>query len=711
MAVQDGCILLEEGSDRAISSDGDLELVLRKGFEVIESLFSQFDEDRCGSIPFLQLKAGLEARGLADSEKFNKLWKGNIDKDQNNKADIGEFLVVVYFWQFRGLGTYLDLFGQSTTKSACVKLSMETLHKQYQKYDTNGNGYLSRTELVKFFREELPNVRIGGALAAFNTKKPEISFSQFMRALFTSISKKGRIPPDANGDGAPEEQKPLTQLVQLYSVLEEDFVALGQGSTVTLQRLLVPAEHQLSPATTDVGAPCVICHTAATHGCSNPGCSYYVCTACFNNGVKTHIPAFKGPGGQVVTECIRSNFCTVDADGSGSLDFFEYTMLAFLCCQSISYSAVCPTCRAASKVKEGMMAVQAAFQSYDVDGSGGLTWAEVSGFLRRCLGTVPANAQTLFGELAPASQSIALKGFFTLLYRLTCPTGKYLHQFPGKKPVEQPEISIAPDSIARPLLPALSAVDLRKIRWGKQLGRGGQTTVYLVEYDGVPLVARKPLPGTPARVLEDTLRGARLQMKFQHPHIARIAGVHEAQPVCILVEYCEGGDVYSLWKGSSRTNPIQPPLQWRLALELAEALNVLHTATPPVIHRDIKGCNVFLDKDRHVLMADFDLATTAPAKGMCGTPGYMAPEVLSGGLYDCTADVFAYGGYLYEVTHGCFPHSREVRFGDFHEQVRKRILLGRTPALSPAVPAPMQQLIAQCWQTKPASRPTMAQVI
>lgn len=43
---------------------------------------------------------------------------------------------------------------------------------------------------------------------------------------------------------------------------------LGQGSVVTLQRLLVPAEHQLSPATTDVGAPCVICHTAATHGCS-----------------------------------------------------------------------------------------------------------------------------------------------------------------------------------------------------------------------------------------------------------------------------------------------------------------------------------------------------------------------------------------------------------------------------------------------------------
>lgn len=56
------------------------------------------------------------------------------------------------------------------------------------------------------------------------------------------------------------------------------------------------------------------------------------------------------------------------------------------------------------------MAVQAAFQSYDVDGSGGLTWAEVSGFLRRCLGTVPANAQTLFGEVCPHFRSRAVLG-------------------------------------------------------------------------------------------------------------------------------------------------------------------------------------------------------------------------------------------------------------------------------------------------------------
>jgi serine/threonine protein kinase len=51
---------------------------------------------------------------------------------------------------------------------------------------------------------------------------------------------------------------------------------------------------------------------------------------------------------------------------------------------------------------------------------------------------------------------------------------------------------------------------------------------------------------------------------------------------------------------------------------------VLHTADPPVMHRDVKGSNVFLDKDRHVLLADFDLATEEPtANDSCGTPGYM----------------------------------------------------------------------------------------
>ena len=61
------------------------------------------------------------------------------------------------------------------------------------------------------------------------------------------------------------------------------------------------------------------------------------------------------------------------------------------------------------------------------------------------------------------------------------------------------------------------------------------------------------------------------------------------------------------------------------------ALYVLHTEDPPIVHRDLKGENIFLTEDLHCKLADFDLALLIPYDpncDVCGSIGYMAPEML-----------------------------------------------------------------------------------
>lgn len=77
------------------------------------------------------------------------------------------------------------------------------------------------------------------------------------------------------------------------------------------------------------------------------------------------------------------------------------------------------------------------------------------------------------------------------------------------------------------------------------------------------------------------------------------------------------------------------------------------------IHRDIKPANVLI-KNKHYKLADFGFATVADVKGrkkmkdICGTPLYMAPQLLTNKAYTSKSDVWSLGLMLYEMIYG-FP--------------------------------------------------------
>ena len=89
-------------------------------------------------------------------------------------------------------------------------------------------------------------------------------------------------------------------------------------------------------------------------------------------------------------------------------------------------------------------------------------------------------------------------------------------------------------------------------------------------------------------------------------------------------------------------------------IEILNGLDYLHSRQPnPIIHRDIKCDNIFIDSnDGKILIGDLGLATTStsdkPAGSVLGTPEYMAPEIFQG-EYTTKVDIYAFGMTLLEI--------------------------------------------------------------
>lgn len=92
-----------------------------------------------------------------------------------------------------------------------------------------------------------------------------------------------------------------------------------------------------------------------------------------------------------------------------------------------------------------------------------------------------------------------------------------------------------------------------------------------------------------------------------------------------------------------------------------EAINYLHNLNPPIIHRDIKPENLLLcskpDGSFSLKLADFGWSNMKNGKRetYCGTPDYLAPEMIKGGEHDEGVDIWAVGVLAYELLAGKAP--------------------------------------------------------
>jgi len=115
-----------------------------------------------------------------------------------------------------------------------------------------------------------------------------------------------------------------------------------------------------------------------------------------------------------------------------------------------------------------------------------------------------------------------------------------------------------------------------------------------------------------------------------------------------VTEFISGGDVRSYIKADK----LSWPHRIQIASDLAKSIYYLHSKK--IIHRDLKSKNLLMGPDNHVRLCDFGFARTTDILGqrsmtICGTPGFVAPEVMLGWDYDGQCDVFSFGNVLAEL--------------------------------------------------------------
>ncbi len=146
-----------------------------------------------------------------------------------------------------------------------------------------------------------------------------------------------------------------------------------------------------------------------------------------------------------------------------------------------------------------------------------------------------------------------------------------------------------------------------------------------------------------------------------HPYIVKLRYAWQtSDKLYVVVDYCPGGELF-FWLRSHQTFSEQRVQLY--AAELVLALDHLHQKN--VVYRDLKPENILLDADGHIQLADFGLSkehvtSFTPGDGathtFCGTPEYIAPEVLlQKEGHGKGVDWWSLGTFIYEMLNGLPP--------------------------------------------------------
>ncbi|WP_422117159.1 serine/threonine-protein kinase [Brachybacterium sp. UNK5269] len=195
----------------------------------------------------------------------------------------------------------------------------------------------------------------------------------------------------------------------------------------------------------------------------------------------------------------------------------------------------------------------------------------------------------------------------------------------------------------------------------------------------------------------------------RHPHLLPpYTWVAEDDTIVLVMPLVHGG---TLAGALAEHGALSPALVAQLLRQLLDALAAMHACS--WVHRDVKPANLLLDSTgeaaAHLLLADFGIAlhesdVRLTATGFVhGTPGFMAPEVLTAGVSSAAQDVWAAAACALEALAPRPPGERPAP-SDLAEQVTAVLAAAPDPAARP-----LGQLLRAMLAADPAQRPTAAQ--
>ena len=248
----------------------------------------------------------------------------------------------------------------------------------------------------------------------------------------------------------------------------------------------------------------------------------------------------------------------------------------------------------------------------------------------------------------------------------------------------------------------------------KRLGHGSFATVWRGYHrqSGAPVaiksISRAKLSGH-ARHVDNLASEIAILQTLQSPHIVQLHDIqHSERHIYLIMEFAAGGDLAQFLR-QHKALPL--PLVQHFARQLMAGLQLLHSRQ--LIHRDLKPQNLLLDQctspQTAVLkLADFGFARELQAEDLaatlCGSPLYMAPEILRYQPYDGKADLWSVGAIVYEMVVGRPPYT-----GQNHIHLLQRIDTEEVtfpPALN--VSADCRDFILRLLKRRPEERMSFA---
>lgn len=200
-----------------------------------------------------------------------------------------------------------------------------------------------------------------------------------------------------------------------------------------------------------------------------------------------------------------------------------------------------------------------------------------------------------------------------------------------------------------------------------------------------------------------------LHRSLDHANIVEfVSFMEDSKFVYILLGLCSNGSFMELLK--QRRQLTEPEVAFYM-MQLLDATEYLHDRN--IIHRDLKLGNLFIDEGLNVQVGDFGLATSVEHKGerkktICGTPNYIAPEILDkrNNGHSFEVDIWSIGVILYTMIIGKPP------FETSKLKTTYSLIKTNTYSFPPNKPISeaARSLIRSMLQARPSSRPTIAEI-
>eukprot|EP00921_Rhytidocystis_pertsovi_P004602 GHVQ01007980.1.p1 GENE.GHVQ01007980.1~~GHVQ01007980.1.p1 ORF type:complete len:1113 (+),score=175.81 GHVQ01007980.1:419-3757(+) len=163
----------------------------------------------------------------------------------------------------------------------------------------------------------------------------------------------------------------------------------------------------------------------------------------------------------------------------------------------------------------------------------------------------------------------------------------------------------------------------------------------------------------------------KILMRIEHPFIVSlIASFQDERRLFMLMEYVNGGELFSYLR---KQGNLPPSTAQFYSSELVLAFLYLHSMN--IVYRDLKPENLLIDNEGHIKITDFGFAKVVEDRTytLCGTPEYLAPEIIQSKGHGKSVDWWALGVLLFEMLAGYPPFYDENPFGIYQKVLAGRI--------------------------------------